>query len=97
MNHEVARHPIWRVFDWQRRLDEDKALTKVQTCEQEGFFPRMYRTTLRISPPPGLIRAFSVRQLMGVAKTSVPHDAFQKLGCVLLERNSHTLSSGSKA
>lgn len=25
----TARHPIWRVFDWQRRLDEDKALIRL--------------------------------------------------------------------
>lgn len=33
----AVRHPIWRVLEWQQRLDEDRALTKVQIGEQEGL------------------------------------------------------------
>jgi len=90
----VARHPIWRVFDWQRRLDEDKALTKVQIGEQEGLskarMTQMF-SLLHLSKDAqdyladltatALIRAFSVRQLMGVAKTPASEraEAFQRV------------------
>ena len=93
-NHEAARHPIWRVFDWQRRLDEDKALTKVQIGEQEGLskarmtqmfsllhLPKDAQDYLADLTAPALIRAFSVRQLMGVAKTPATEraEAFQRM------------------
>ena len=93
-DRETARHPIWRVFDWQRRLDEDKALTKVQIGEQEGLskarmtqmfsllhLPKDAQDYLADLTAPALIRAFSVRQLMGVAKTPAPErvEAFQRM------------------
>jgi hypothetical protein len=101
----TARHPIWRVFDWQRRLDEDKALTKVQIGEQEGLskarvtqmfsllhLPKDAQRYLADITTPALIRAFSVRQLMGVAKTPAPEraEAFQRMraDCERLERRS---------
>lgn len=91
-DNEAVRHPIWRVFNWQRRLDEDKALTKVQIGEQEGLskarmtqmfsllhLPKHAQNYLANLTAPALIRAFSVRQLMGVAKTPTPEraEAFQ--------------------
>lgn len=93
-DRETVRHPIWRVFDWQRRLDEDKALTKVQIGEQEGLskarmtqmfsllhLPKDAQDYLADLNAPALIRAFSVRQLMGVAKTPAPEraEAFQRM------------------
>jgi hypothetical protein len=93
-NHEVARHPIWRVFDWQRRLDKDKALTKVQIGEQEGLskarmtqmfsllqLPQNAQDYLADLTAPELIRAFSVRQLMGVAKAPASErpEVFQRM------------------
>lgn len=93
-SHETARHPIWRVFDWQRRLDEDKTLTKVQIGEQEGLskarmtqmfsllhLPKDAQNYLADLTAPALIRAFSVRQLMGVAKAPAPEraEAFQRM------------------
>lgn len=93
-NNEAARHPIWRVFDWQRRLDEDRALTKVQIGEQEGLskarmtqmfsllhLPKDAQDYLADLTAPALIRAFSVRQLIGVAKTPAPEraEAFQRM------------------
>lgn len=93
-DNEIARHPIWRVFDWQRRLNEDKALTKVQIGEQEGLskarmtqmfsllhLPRDAQNYLADLTAPALIKAFSVRQLMGVAKAPVTDraEAFQRM------------------
>lgn len=89
-----ARHPICRVFDWQRRLDEDKALTKVQIGEQEGLskarmtqlfsllhLPKDAQDYLANLTASALIKAFSVRQLMGVAKASTAEraKAFQRM------------------
>lgn len=93
-NHGTARHPIWRVLDWQRRLDEDNALTKVQIGEQEGLskarmtqmfsllhLPKNAQDYLADLTAPTLIKAFSVRQLMGVAKTPAAERAaaFQRM------------------
>ena len=90
----TARHPIWRVFDWQQRLNEDKALTKVQIGEQEGLskarmsqmfsllhLPKDAQDYLADLTVPALIKAFSVRQLMGVAKTPATEraEAFQRM------------------
>ncbi len=90
----TTRHPIWRVFDWQRRLDEDKALTKVQIGEQEGLskarmtqmfsllhLPKDAQDYLADLTAPSLIRAFSVRQLIGVAKAPATEraEAFQRM------------------
>lgn len=65
-------HPIWRVFNWQRRLDEDKALTKVQIVEQKGLrkaritqmfsllhLPKDAQNYLADLTAPALIKAFS--------------------------------------
>ncbi len=93
-NHEAARHPIWKVFDWQRRLDEDRALTKVQIGEQEGLskarmtqmfsllhLPKDAQNYLADLTAPALIKAFSVRQLMSIAKapSSERAKAFQRM------------------
>lgn len=93
-DHEAARHPIWRVFDWQRRLDEDKALTKVQIAEQEGLskarmtqifsllhLPKEAQNYLADLTAHALIKAFSVRRLMGVAKapSTEQSEAFQRM------------------
>jgi hypothetical protein len=87
-NDAVARHTICRVFDWQRRLNEDKTLTKVQIGEQEGLskarmtqmfsllrLPKDAQNYLADLTTPPLIRAFSVRQLMGIAKAPLPERA----------------------
>jgi len=93
-DHGTARHPIWRVFEWQRRLEEDKALTKVQISEQEGLskarmtqmfsllhLPKDAQDYLADLTAPALIKAFSVRQLIGVAQTPAPEraEAFQRM------------------
>lgn len=93
-NRRAARHPIWRVFDWQRRLGEDKALTKAQIGEQEGLskarmtqmfsllhLPKDAQDYLADLTAPALIKAFSVRQLMGVAKAPASDraEAFQRM------------------
>ncbi|MGC4015074.1 MAG: hypothetical protein QM755_11250 [Luteolibacter sp.] len=90
----TVRHPIWKVFDWQRRLDEDKALTKAQIGEEESLskarmtqmfsllhLPQDAQDYLADLTAPSLIRAFSVRQLMGVAKTPATDRAaaFQRM------------------
>ncbi|WP_050027685.1 hypothetical protein [Verrucomicrobium sp. BvORR034] len=104
-DNEAARHPIWRVFDWQRRLDEDKAVTKAQIGEQEGLskarmtqmfsllhLPKDAQNYLADLTAPALIKAFSVRQLMGVAKAPAIEraEAFQRMraDCERLERRS---------
>jgi hypothetical protein len=77
----AVRHPICRVFDWQRRLEDEKELTKMQIGAQEGLskarvtqmftllhLPKEAQEYLAALTAPELIRAFSVRQLRLVAR-----------------------------
>jgi hypothetical protein len=87
-------HPILKVFGWQKRLAEDRELTKAQIGEQEGLskarmtqmfsllhLPKSAQEYLADLTAPELIKAFSVRQLMVLAKmpTSQRSEAFVKM------------------
>lgn len=74
-------HPILKVFGWQKRLADEKELTKAQIGEQEGLskarmtqmfsllrLPNDAQKYLADLTAPALIKAFSVRQLMVLAK-----------------------------
>ncbi|TLD71698.1 hypothetical protein FEM03_06045 [Phragmitibacter flavus] len=82
------------MFDWQRRLDEDKVLTKVQIGEKEGLskarmtqmfyllhLPKDAQDYLADLTAPAIIMAFSVRQLMDVAQSPASEraEAFQRM------------------
>ncbi|MGD9896673.1 MAG: hypothetical protein AB7T14_06330 [Candidatus Methylacidiphilaceae bacterium] len=69
------------MFDWQRRLDEDKALTKEQIGEKEGLSKTRMTQMFSLLHLPwdaqdyladltahALIKAFGVRQLIVLAK-----------------------------
>lgn len=70
------RHPICRVFDWQKRLEGEKGLTKLMIGQQEGLssaritqlfsllqLPKEGQDYLAALTSPFQIKAFSVRQL----------------------------------
>lgn len=78
---EGLRHPICRVLEWQKRLDNEKSLTKVRLAEGEGFSKAriaQFFSLLKLAPEiqehlKGLrssreIQFFSVRRLMRLAK-----------------------------
>lgn len=75
------RHPICKVLEWQKRLDCDKGLTKVQIGEAEGLskaritqmftllrLPEEAQEYLATLTSPALVKSFAVRRLMAVAK-----------------------------
>lgn len=87
-------HPILKVFGWQKRLADERELTKAQIGEQEGLskarmtqmfsllhLPKDAQKYLADLTAPVLIKAFSVRQLMALAKmpSSQRSEAFVKM------------------
>ncbi|MFT3991853.1 MAG: hypothetical protein QM680_10640 [Luteolibacter sp.] len=75
------RHPICKVLEWQERLNGDKGLTKVQISEDEGVskaritqmfnllrLPEEVQQYLASLTSPALIKSFTIRRLMSVAK-----------------------------
>ncbi|MFT3991046.1 MAG: hypothetical protein QM680_06505 [Luteolibacter sp.] len=75
------RHPICKVLEWRERLNGDKGLTKVQISEEEGVskaritqmfnllrLPEEAQQYLASLTSPALIKSFTIRRLMSVAK-----------------------------
>ncbi|MFT4177797.1 MAG: hypothetical protein QM627_14260 [Luteolibacter sp.] len=75
------RHPICKVLEWQKRLNEGNGLTKVQISEDEGVskaritqmfsllrLPEESQQYLASLTSPALIKSFTIRRLMSIAK-----------------------------
>jgi len=77
----TTRHPICRVLEWRDRQESEKGLTKVKIAKEEGIsearvaqlfgllhLPEDAQEYLAILTNPSLIDAYSVRQLLTIAK-----------------------------
>jgi hypothetical protein len=75
------RHPIFKVLEWEQRLESEDSLTPAQLAREEGFtkayvtqmlrltnLPEEARQYLSALRSPETIRSFSLRRLAMVAK-----------------------------
>ena len=97
----AMRHPIFRVLDWQARLEQEPGLTKVKIACNEGLskariaqmfsllkLPVEAREYLASLTSPIVIKSFAIRRLMAMAKLPLARqrEAFEEMKTKYVQR-----------